>query len=153
MPRTARLATLIACLGLLVLAPAALATSTVAVDPSMRLVNKLLVDASVTYSCPAITPLSYSSVYVSLEQAANKSIAQGSGTLTPICDGATHTDTVAIYPTVSGYTATGVPFKTGDAIASAFLNVCGPDPNNPWNQICDNASSGSAPVKINSGKS
>ena len=153
MVRKAPLAMLASCVGLLALVPAAWAASTVSVGTPLQLVNKLYVDAPVTYSCPVITPLLSSGVNVSLEQAVNKSIAQGFGSITPICDGATHTGVVAVYPSVSGYTSTGVPFKTGEAVASSTIYDCGQDPNNSWNEICDQASSDSVTVKISSGKS
>jgi hypothetical protein len=71
---------------------------------------------------------------------------------TPLCDGATHTDVVAVNPTISSYTSTGVPFKTGSAIASAFVTDCSTDPNT-FVQTCDNASTGPVTVKISDGSS
>jgi hypothetical protein len=155
MARTARLAALAAALGLLVVVPAASAASGVSIGSSAQLVNKLYVDVPITYSCTAFPPgpYNFSSVFVSLEQANNKVIASGSAfNSSPMCDGATHTDVVAVYPSISSYTSTGVPFKAGAANASASVSDCSLDPST-FIQTCDNASTGPVTVKISSGNS
>jgi hypothetical protein len=98
-------------------------------------------------------PYNSSSVNVSLQQTNNKAIASGWGYLSPLCDGATHTSVVAVYPSISGYTSTGVPFKTGAAVATAYVYDCTTDPNTWWTQTCDNTSAGPMTVKISSGNS
>lgn len=155
MVRRARLAALASALGLLVVAPAASAASGVSIGSSAQLVNKLYVNVPVTYSCTAFPPgpFNFASVFVSLEQTNNKAIATGSAFNTsPLCDGATHTAVVAVYPTISGYTSTGVPFKTGAANGSASVTDCSTDPNT-FIQTCDDASTGPLTVKISSGSS
>jgi hypothetical protein len=59
---------------------------------------------------------------------------------------------VAVYPTISSYTSTGVPFKAGAATASASLTDCSTDPTT-FIQTCDDASTGPLTVKISSGNS
>jgi hypothetical protein len=153
MVRSARLAALASVLALLVVVPAASAASGVSIG-SLQLVSKLYVDVPVTYSCTAFAPgpYNYSSLSVSLEQANNKAIASGSGFIAPLCDGATHTDVLSVYPSISSYTSTGVPFKTGAAVASASLYDCNTDPTT-FMQTCDNASTGPTTVKLSGGRS
>lgn len=154
MAKRVRLAAVASTLGLLVVIPAASAASSVSIGSPLQLVSKLYVNVPVTYSCTAFPPgpYAYSSMSISLEQTNNKALAQSSGFTPPLCDGATHTDLVAIYPSISGYTSTGVPFKPGAAIASASVYDCATDPNT-WIQTCDNTSTGPVAVKISSGNS
>jgi hypothetical protein len=150
--RNARLAGFASVVGSLALAPAASAVN-LSIG-SLQMVNKLYVNVPVTYSCADMTsglyPYSYGSV--SLEQTNNKAIAEGSVAITPLCDGTSHTDVVQVYPTISGYTSTGVPFKPGAAVATAFLYDCSTDPLT-YQQICDNFSTGPMAVKISNGNS
>lgn len=154
MVRRTGLAALALALGLLVMVPAASAASSVSIGSSLQLVSKLYVNVSVTYSCTAFRPgpYNFSSVGVSLEQTNNKAIASGLSFSSPLCDGAIHTDVVAVYPSISSYTSTGIPFKTGAAVASASVSDCTLDPTT-YTQTCDNASTGPVTVKISSGSS
>ncbi len=155
MARRARLAALASCLGLLGVVPAASAASTLSIgSSSLKLVSKLYVNVPVTYSCPefAAGPFTFANVGVFLEQiGAGKAIASGSGGFAPICDGASHSGVASVYPSISGYTSTGTPFKEGAAVASGGLDDCTVDPNT-YIQTCDSASAGSVSVKITGGK-
>jgi hypothetical protein len=153
MIRRARLTALVPALGLLVVVPAASAASSVSIGSSLQLVSKLYVNVPVTYSCTAFAPgpYTFSSLGVSLEQTNDKALASGSGFISPLCDGATHTATAAVYPSISSYTSTGIPFKSGAAVASASVSDCTADPTTWWIQTCDNASMGPVTVKISSG--
>jgi hypothetical protein len=149
MVKRTRLAALASALGLLVVVPAASA-ATVSVASPLQLVNKVYVNVPVTYSCTALPPGSwvFANMGVRLEQTNNKAIASGFGSIGPVCDGATHTAVVAVYPSTSSYTATGVPFKKGAAVANASVTDC----VYVWpTQTCDDASAGPLTVKIRSG--
>ena len=135
------------------IAPAASA-ATLSMPSTLTLTAKVAVNVPLTYSCAAISGFfpSFTSGQVSIDQAAGKDLAEGSAQWNPTCDGSLHTTTVAISAGGSGPfgLGAGVPFKNGQAAASASLGDCGPNPINPFGQACDSAATGWQTVKLGS---
>jgi hypothetical protein len=154
-----------AALAVALAAPAAVSADTipgtsgiavVSVDPSVRVLNKVVATINVSFTCDPFLVYDWETgQYVqstagflegadaSLTQAAGKTIASGSAriftTAPVVCDGATvNNGSVTI-------TATTVPWKNGAAVATAAVHVV-----DSQFQTADNGSSGPVSVKLTS---
>jgi hypothetical protein len=129
----------------LILASSAMAASSISVDPSVKLTNKIGVTVFLTVTCPSG---STGALFGQVEQGNGKDIAIAQislfnmgGPSAVICDDAPHTYAV------SGLAApTGAPFHGGPAIVSLTGSFCGPNPGGGFS--CETVATGPVAVKL-----
>jgi hypothetical protein len=130
--------------GALALAVPALAATSLSVAPTVQLVNKVGVTASITVTCPSG---STGGVFGQLEQGSGKSIAiaqlslGGTGQPGPTCDDQPHSYAI------SGLASpTGAPFHGGHAVLSLGASFCRFDPTTGF--LCETAPTGPVGVQL-----
>lgn len=94
---------------------------TVAIGSSATLQSRVLLTLPVTVSCDPVGDF-FAMSFVSVEQAAGRQIARGTGFNfpLPVCDSTPHT-----YPVSVLADASGPPFHGGQAVAFASVNIFG----------------------------
>jgi hypothetical protein len=112
------------------------------IGPDWTLQGKLSLSGSLTVTCGPFLPdqSESSSASVSISEAAGHTIAHASGSISPACDGATHTYVVMA-------TAQDVPFRPGTGTASANAFACGTDLNSFQFMCQDGQASGQVSIK------
>lgn len=120
--------------------------ATVQIGDSAKLIARVFAAVPVTVSCaPLPGPVAYGGISVQLIQAQGKTVVQGYGfaSLPPsACNGTAATYTVDVYPPMTA-SGTTVPYKGGQAAASAFVYACD-DAND-----CATGSAGPQKIGIN----
>jgi hypothetical protein len=92
------------------------------IGSNWTLVDKLTVSGPLTVTCGPFLPGSgFSQAQVVLSQAAGHTVGHAVGSITPACDGVTHTYVVTA-------TVQDVPFRSGTATVNASAFASGTDP-------------------------
>jgi hypothetical protein len=119
--------------------------ATVGIGSSAKLIARVYAAVPVTVSCAQLPgPVAYGGISVQLVQAQGRTVVQGYGfaSLPPnACSGSTATYTVNAYPPMTA-SGTTVPYKGGQAAASAFVFAC--DSSN----ACASGSAGPQKIQI-----
>jgi hypothetical protein len=146
MPSPARsiIGTIAVLAGALALAVPALGATSVSVDPTVQLVNKIGVTVSVTVAC---APGNTGGVFGQLEQGSGKTIAiaqlslGGTGQPGPTCDDQPHSYVISALAS-----PTGGPFHGGHAVVSLSGSFCRFDPTTGY--VCETAATGPVGVQL-----
>lgn len=102
-------------------------TASVSIGSAAKLIARVYAAVPVTVSCaPLPGPIAYGGISVQLVQAQGRIVVQGYGFASlpaNACNGSAQTYTVNAYPPMTS-SGTSVPYKGGQAAASAFVYAC-----------------------------